>query len=74
MSVKLELIFVNQAGKKVYLRLDNPLETLAEADVKNVMDTIIAKNIFTSSGGDLINVAGARIVSRDVTELDVLNA
>ena len=72
MSATLEMIFVNQAGNKVTLRVANPREDITDAEVRSAMDTIIAKNVFSSSGGDLVSVAGARIVSREVTEIDVL--
>jgi len=35
------------------------------------MQTILARNVFTTSGGDLTGIAGARIVAREVTELEV---
>jgi len=65
----LELIFQNAAGKKVTVAVPDPRDTLTEAEVQTAMDTILAKNVFTSSGGDLVIVAGARIVSREVTDL-----
>ncbi len=72
MSATLEMTFVNQAGNKVTLRVANPREDITDTEVRTAMDTVIAKNVFTSSGGDLVSVAGARIVSREVTEIDVL--
>jgi len=47
----------------------DPREDLTAADVEAAMNTIIAKNIFTSTTGDAIGILGARIVSRDVQEL-----
>jgi hypothetical protein len=64
----LELQFVNQEGKVVRLTIDQPLESLTSAQVANVMDSIIATNVFTSNGGDLVAKKGARIVSREVLE------
>lgn len=72
MSATLEMTFVNQAGNKVTLRVANPREDITDTEVRTAMDTVIAKNVFSSSGGDLVSVAGARIVSREVTEIDVL--
>jgi hypothetical protein len=64
----LELQFVNQEGKVVRLTIDQPLESLTDTQVANVMDLIIAANVFTSSGGDLVAKKGARIVSKEVLE------
>ncbi|MDO7788202.1 DUF2922 domain-containing protein [Desulforamulus aquiferis] len=72
MAKTLEMIFVNVAGDKVTLRVADPRDDMTEAEVKTVMDTVVAKDIFTSSGGALTGVAGARIVTRDVTEMNIL--
>jgi hypothetical protein len=65
----LELIFLNAAGKKVTVTVPDPLETLSEAEVQAAMSTIVTKNVFTSSGGDLVAVSGARLVTREVADL-----
>lgn len=72
MSRTLELIFVNATGGKVTLRVADPKDDLTEAAVKTAMEQITTKDIFTSPGGSLVGIAGARIVSRDVTELDLI--
>jgi len=72
MSKTLELIFVNAAGSKVTIRVADPKETLTETEVRTVMDQIVNKNVFTSTGGNLTGVAGARMVSRDVAEMNIL--
>lgn len=72
MNKTLELIFVNAVGDKVTLRVTDPRDDIQEAEVRTVMDQVVAKNIFTSSGGNLVGVAGARLVTRDVAELNVL--
>ncbi|ABO51586.1 conserved hypothetical protein [Desulforamulus reducens MI-1] len=72
MSKTLELTFVNATGGKVTLRVVDPKENLTEAEVKTVMDQVVAKDVFTSSGGSLVGVASARIVSRDVAEIDLI--
>lgn len=72
MNKTLELIFVNAAGDKVTLRITDPRDDIQETEVRTVMDQIVAKDIFTSTGGSLVGVAGARLVTRDVAELNVL--
>lgn len=72
MTKTLELIFVNMAGEKVTLRISDPKDNLLETDVRAVMDQILARDVFTSSGGSLVNASGARIVTRDVAELNII--
>ncbi|GAB6179387.1 DUF2922 domain-containing protein [Desulfotomaculum defluvii] len=72
MSRTLELIFVNATGGKVTLRVADPKETLTEVEVKTAMEQIVAKDIFSSTGGSLVGIAGARIVSRDVSEINLI--
>ncbi len=69
MAKTLELSFANTTGKVVRYTLDNPVEPFDSAAVNAAMDTIIAQNAFTSSGGDLIKKKSARIVERNVTEI-----
>ena len=72
MTKTLELVFVNMAGDKVTMRVADPRDDLQEAEVRTVMDQVVAKDVFTSSGGSLTGVAGARLVTRDVAELNIL--
>ncbi|AEF94489.1 hypothetical protein Desca_1641 [Desulfotomaculum nigrificans CO-1-SRB] len=72
MAKTLELIFVNMAGDKVTMRVTDPREDIQESEVRTVMDEIVASDVFTSSGGSLTGVAGARLVTRDVAELNIL--
>lgn len=58
-------------GNNVTISLDNPIEPVNQAAVSNAMDEIIAENVFTSNGGDLVAKHGARIVERNVTEVEI---
>lgn len=69
MERNLELIFVNAAGRNTRLTLDDPKAGLTPTEVETVMNDIIARNIFNSTGGNLVSIGGARIVTREVTEL-----
>ncbi|NLY42818.1 MAG: DUF2922 domain-containing protein [Clostridiaceae bacterium] len=71
MAAVLEMIFKNEEQKNVTISISDPVEDLTGAEVKAVMDNIIAKNVFTTSGGDIVQASGARIVSREVTELEL---
>lgn len=63
--------FMNEAGKKVSIRLEEIGDGVTQEQVSLVMDTIIAKNIFDSTGGDLRVKESAQIVSTDVEQLQV---
>jgi len=65
----LRMVFLNQLNKQVTLSLNNPKDTLTAADVQGVMDTVIARNIFTSTGGDLVSKVSARIIDTTTNEL-----
>jgi len=69
LTKRLEMSFQNNEGNKVTISVQDPREDLVEDDVRNAMQTIIDKNIFSSSGGDLIRIVGARIVATEVTDL-----
>ena len=58
----LRMVFANQAGGSVTINLDNPRADLTPADITTAMDVIIAKNIFTSNGGDLVAKKDAKII------------
>ncbi|MCX8001113.1 MAG: DUF2922 domain-containing protein [Anoxybacillus mongoliensis] len=64
----LELQFVNEEGKTVRLSIDEPRDDVTQTQVANVMDVIIAANVFPSSGGDFIAKKGARLIDTTVTE------
>ena len=64
----LELQFVNEEGKTVRLTIDEPREHVTQTEIANVMDVIIAANVFPSSGGDLIAKKGARLIDTTATQ------
>jgi hypothetical protein len=71
MDKSLQMVFQNQSGKNVTMNLSGIKETLTELEVKTLMQLIIAKNIFESTGGDLVTIMSANIISRDVQEMVV---
>ncbi|WP_208590783.1 DUF2922 domain-containing protein [Gracilibacillus suaedae] len=68
---KIELKFENEEGKTVTFSLDNPVEPVDPAQVSAAMDTILNENAFFSSGGDLVAKKSARIVERNVSEIEI---
>ncbi len=71
MARKLELIFLNEAGKTAKISVDNAQEDIDAEDVKDAMEDIIEKNIFSSKGGEFVGISAARVVDTTIEELDV---
>src|SRR5699024_8253091 len=71
MVKKLELQFFNEDGKTVTYTLEKPIEPVDPEDVNSAMDEIIEQNAFTSSGGDIVEKKGARLVEHIVSEIEV---
>lgn len=69
MKKTLEMVFRNAAGAEATISIGDPKDGLTLAEVQTVMQDIIAKNIFSTKGGDLSDVVEARIRVLDVTQL-----
>jgi hypothetical protein len=57
--------FRNAAGKEVNFTLTNPKEGLTKAEVSATQAMFIAKNLFTSTGGDLVSALEPSILIQD---------
>jgi len=68
---KLELKFFNEDGKTVTYSFEKPIEPVDPEAINSAMDEIIAQNAFTSSGGDIVEKKGARLVERIVEDIDL---
>jgi hypothetical protein len=71
MAKTLEMSFSNYEGKTAKVSIENPIDPVDPVAVAAAMDTIIAANIFITSGGDLVEKRGARIVERTVTDVEL---
>lgn len=69
MDKSLELIFRNAAGKNARLSMQDPKEDLTTEEVEALMNTILEKNVFETTGGDLVEIVGARLIQKEVVEL-----
>ncbi|WP_066633907.1 DUF2922 domain-containing protein [Desulfolucanica intricata] len=65
----LKMVFLNQAGSRTTISVDNPRDDVTEAEIRAAMDMVISKNIFTTSGGDLAAIHSATIVDTTTTEI-----
>ena len=71
LTKRIELQFFNEAGSRTTLGLGDPKEDLTDEQVKLAMESILAQDIFTSPRGNLVSIAGARVVAREVNEFIV---
>lgn len=69
MTKTLEMVFRNQEGKETVISLADPRDDVIKAQVDAVMQDIIAKNIFATKNGDLVQAVEARIRTRDAVAL-----
>lgn len=69
MSKVLVMSFRNEEGQTFRIRLRYPREDLRAEDVAGVMDLILDRNIFATSGGDLVEKIGAQLVETNATSL-----
>lgn len=69
MSKTLQMVFRDAGGKECTLSLVDPKADLTLAQVNTVMTEIVSRNIFASKNGDYVQIADARILSRDTVSL-----
>jgi len=65
----LRMTFNNSSGNAVTITLPEPQASLTAAQIEAVMDQIITKNIFLSSGGELISKRDVKIVDTTTDDL-----
>jgi hypothetical protein len=63
------MVFSDQAGSSRAVNVQDPDIAVTGPQVEAVMDSIIAKNVFETAGGDLVGKVKAEIVERSVTSL-----
>lgn len=68
----LRMSFLNALGATVTQTVPNPAPGLLVATIKAYMDLVILKNLFNSTGGDLVAVSNIVIV--DTTTADMYDA
>lgn len=65
----LRITFANVLGASVSYTLSNPLPDLTAATVQEYMNLVISKNLFNSTGGDLIAIKDISIVDTTIQDL-----
>lgn len=71
MAKTLQMVFLNQLGKNATINIPEVKDDVTEAEIKALMELIISKNIFDTTGGNLVALMEANLVSRDVQEITV---
>ncbi len=69
MQKTLRMIFKNAAGKNVAINLPDPDSEITAMEVEAVMDSVISRNVFDTSGGDIESKVRSEVVARDVDVL-----
>jgi uncharacterized protein YggL (DUF469 family) len=68
----LEMDFASELGKSIRLRVYDVKADATGEQVSTLMDSIITKNIFSSSGGALTSKLSARIVNKETSDLTLI--
>jgi hypothetical protein len=69
MEKTLQMVFKNQLGKNTSLSIGDIKDTVTVEEIRTLMQLIITKNIFNTTGGNLVSVVSADIVTRDEQNL-----
>ena len=69
MAETLRLVFRNAAARTVAINIPDPAPDLVALDVEAVMDSIITRNVFSTTGGDITSKVRSEVVARTVDVL-----
>lgn len=72
MSKDLVMVFINDATKKVTVRVKDVKPDLSGTAVNSLMDTIVAKDVFRLNGGSLISKDSAKLVESTQEPIEML--
>jgi len=65
----IRLTFLTSMGRTVNFTIPNPRPNITKSEVEDVMDTIIAKNIFLTRSGEIVAKRDARIIDTTTDDL-----
>ncbi|ADY57258.1 hypothetical protein Sgly_2989 [Syntrophobotulus glycolicus DSM 8271] len=65
----LRLAFTNAGGTTFSLTLPQPRADLTAEEIEVVMNQIIAKNMFSTKGGDLVEINDIKIIDTTTDDL-----
>ncbi|MDO5039778.1 DUF2922 domain-containing protein [Clostridium sp.] len=64
--------FKNELGKKVNLTIREVRDDLTNTEVNDLMDLIIEKDVFITSGGALSEKVKAEVITKEITEMELV--
>ena len=70
MQETLRMVFRNFDGRLTAITLIDPDSELTAQDVTDVMNLIVNRNVFQTTGGDIVSKVRAEIVTRGVDVLE----
>jgi len=65
----LRMTFETAGGNASSITLPSPRDTLTAAEIESAMQLVITKNIFNSSGGDLVGIRDIKIIDTTTNDL-----
>jgi len=71
MAKSLAMIFTTDGAKKVTFKLNNVKDDVSGQDVASAMNTILSKNLFATSSGNLKAIDSAELTDKNITILTV---
>ncbi|MBN2287032.1 MAG: DUF2922 domain-containing protein [Tissierellales bacterium] len=69
MATRLTMSFKNSSDRMSSYTLDDPRADLTDAEVEAIMLDMIAKNVFNTTGGDLVSISSAKVTTTSISEL-----
>ncbi len=70
MQETLRMVFRNTAGRLVSITIPDPDPELVAGQVEAVMNSVISRNVFFTTGGEIIGKVRAEVVTRGVDILE----
>ncbi|GAA0071089.1 DUF2922 domain-containing protein [Clostridium sardiniense] len=68
----LVMSFRNEFKKKVNITVKDAKEDLDNTAVNDLMDLIISKGVFETSGGALVEKLGAEVITKETTDIEIV--
>ena len=65
----IRLSFTTVGGKTYSLSLPNPKASLSKAEAEAAMDVVLSKNIFITTGGELVGKKDIKIIDTSTDDL-----
>lgn len=67
----LEMTFATELDKKQVIRVWDARSDVTSAEVIAAMDNIISKNIFSGTGGELVEKVSAQLITTQTDDIDI---